>query len=100
MVMEFYACKRCHTAFFEHDDYFVCDCGAVFCGYDCGSQKYKHVGDNTYETCVFCRFEDASPDELYKAALKRLGFTRTAFRRSFLKEKKAKNAVNSKIRLL
>lgn len=93
MGVDFYTCANCDSTFPDCGEYFSCDtCGHYFCSDICGGKKYKNEnednenednededGDDDYEeeesTCILCRKESATDNQLLNFLLLKFSLT-------------------------
>jgi hypothetical protein len=73
MGVDFYVCRACDETFPDCGPYVRCEgCGKPYCGDECADID----GDDQEQTCVDCRGELNTDDNLLALALEKLGMTR------------------------
>lgn len=90
MGVDFYACDNCGDTFPDCGDYFRCDCEAKFCCTECGGYKSvepeEDVDDHEVITCIHCRMESATSDDLLHFLLKKFDLTHDQAMEMYRKE--------------
>jgi len=89
MGVDFLICDICHESFPDCGDFVSCDCGGRFCSSECaqiddcvydedGEPVEDEDGDFIIgeETCVLCRGEALTDQDLIEFLLKKLSLTR------------------------
>ena len=73
MGVDFYVCRACDETFPDCGAYVCCEgCGHLYCGDECADID----GDGQEQTCVDCRGDLDTDDNLLALALEKLGMTR------------------------
>lgn len=78
MGVDFFPCDYCGES--------ICDCGSYercnehcyrrWCDLECAKQDGHNIDDEGWDSCNFCRKEDAEDGELLQYLLKKYGLTR------------------------
>lgn len=83
MGVDFITCDVCEYNFPDCGEYVRCDCGGRFCSDECAHMDYceydeqgELTGEDSEGTCVFCRGEDISNNDLIAFLLEKTGLTR------------------------
>lgn len=78
MGVDYHVCKACKRTFPDCIDFAICDgCCSYYCSADCAElEDGEDHGDE--QTCIDCRLELASDENLLALALETLGMTREA----------------------
>jgi hypothetical protein len=96
MGVDFYSCSNCRETFPDCGYYFTCSqCEHMFCSNDCGGREYVKDENGEHKTsrygeeltsCILCRKEDATSDQLLHFLLAKFGLTRDQAMEMYKKE--------------
>lgn len=81
MGVDYYACEKCNKTYPDCGNYFVCrGCDSNFCSDKCGARQIVEDEIDEYDfdltTCVFCRKEVFTDNQIICALLKHFSITR------------------------
>jgi len=84
MGIDYYTCANCRDTFPDCISYFSCEnCGQHFCSNKCGKRQVSEPPDDIDDdadweetvTCIFCRTEAVTDDDMIDFLLKELNIT-------------------------
>jgi hypothetical protein len=82
MGIDYYTCQKCERNFPDCSYYFTCTgCEVMFCSDACGGRVVEEESEDGHDynditSCVMCRMETATSDDLLKFLLKHFNLTR------------------------